>query len=75
MINVKGMGIGTLNLEVSATGARLLVIPEASSGEKADKLAHRLREVLHTDVVQISRPFKMDELIIMDLDDATTPEK
>ena len=55
------------------TGARLFEVSGASSGEKADILAAKLREVLNPDDVRVSRPTKTAEIRVDGLDDSTTP--
>ncbi|XP_026327594.1 uncharacterized protein LOC113235887 [Hyposmocoma kahamanoa] len=58
-----------VRIRETATGARILEVPDAASDEKADRLASRLREVLGDDVA-VARPTKCVELRISDLDDS-----
>ncbi|KAL4718592.1 hypothetical protein ACJJTC_008644 [Scirpophaga incertulas] len=45
-INWSDLGVEGLKLRGTATGARLMELPKATSPEKADRLAARLKEVL-----------------------------
>ena len=68
---------GSLNLpglrfRVAATGARMLVLPGAGSGEKADALAEKLRAAVG-EAVHVSRPTKCVEMRVSGLDDSVTP--
>ncbi|XP_059063005.1 uncharacterized protein LOC131855725 [Achroia grisella] len=73
-IDLASLGIEELRFKSAATGARILEIPGSQSGEKADALAQKLREVLGENPVQVSRPTKTAEMRIMGLDDSVTPE-
>ncbi|KAJ0173876.1 hypothetical protein K1T71_011025 [Dendrolimus kikuchii] len=57
---------------MARTGARMLVLPGASSAPKADALAERLRSVLDAGDVAVSRPEKTVCLRVSGLDDCTT---
>ncbi|XP_059054680.1 myosin-14-like [Achroia grisella] len=70
-ISLAQLGITDLRFRVGRTGARILEIPGANTGEAADALAARIEEVLPEDVVRVSRPVKSAELRIGDLDDST----
>ncbi|XP_072933691.1 uncharacterized protein [Epargyreus clarus] len=70
-IDLKGLGIESVKFKVSATGARILEIPGASSSDKADTLADKLRAALGEDAV-VSRPVKCAELRVSGLDDAVS---
>ncbi|KAF9803753.1 hypothetical protein SFRURICE_012052, partial [Spodoptera frugiperda] len=59
-------------IKATATGARLLEVPGATSGPSADALAERLRACLGADEVRVSRPTKCLDLRIMGLDDSVT---
>ncbi|XP_013165260.1 PREDICTED: uncharacterized protein LOC106116068, partial [Papilio xuthus] len=61
-----------VRLRKAANGGRVFEFPGASSGEKADSLAQRLREVLDGGVVRVARPVKTVALRVAGLDDATT---
>ncbi|XP_072948380.1 uncharacterized protein [Epargyreus clarus] len=70
-IDLQGLGIESVKFKVSATGARILEIPGATSTEKADTLADKLRAALGEDAV-VSRPVKCAELRVSGLDDAVS---
>ncbi|XP_059054034.1 uncharacterized protein LOC131848221 [Achroia grisella] len=72
-IDLASLGIEELRFKSAATGARILEIPGSQSGDKADALARKLREVLGENPVQVSRPTKTAEMRIMGLDDSVTP--
>ncbi|XP_013174886.1 PREDICTED: uncharacterized protein LOC106123200 [Papilio xuthus] len=71
-INPADFGAQGVRLRKAANGGRVFEFPGASSGEKADSLAQRLREVLDDGVVRVSRPVKTVALRVAGLDDATT---
>ncbi|XP_059061645.1 uncharacterized protein LOC131854540 [Achroia grisella] len=73
-IDLASMGIEELRFKSAATGARILEIPGSQSGDKADALAQKLREVLGENPVQVSRPTKTAEMRIMGLDDSVTTQ-
>lgn len=66
------LGISSVRIRMAATGARVLEIPGAMSGEKADSLAAELRKVLNTEDVRIARPNKYAALRISELDESIT---
>lgn len=70
-IDLQGLGIESVKFKVSATGARILEIPGATSTDKADTLADKLRAALGEDAV-VSRPTKCAELRVYGLDDAVS---
>ncbi|XP_059061180.1 uncharacterized protein LOC131854073 [Achroia grisella] len=70
---LEDIGVTELRYRQAITGARILELPGAASGDKADSLAEKLREVLPAEVVQVSRPVKTADLRIVGLDDTTTP--
>ncbi|KAF9801005.1 hypothetical protein SFRURICE_006048, partial [Spodoptera frugiperda] len=59
-------------MKVTATGARLLEVPGATSGPTADALADRIRACLGADEARVSRPTKCLDLRILGLDDSVT---
>ncbi|XP_045541491.1 uncharacterized protein LOC123722991 [Papilio machaon] len=71
-INPAELGAQGVRLRKAANGGRIFEFPGASSGEKADSLAQRLREVLDSEVVRVSRPTKSVALRVSGLDDSTT---
>ena len=72
-VDLSTLGISGLRFRVAATGARVLVLPGAQSGDKADTLAAKLREAIGDDVVYVSRPTRCAELRISGLDDSVSP--
>lgn len=74
-VDLAGLGISALRFRTAATGARILEIPGTTSGEKADSLADKLREVFNAEDVHVSRPIKSAELRISGLDDSVTAEE
>jgi hypothetical protein len=71
-VNLADLGIANLRFRRAVTGARVLELPGATSGEKADKLAKELAEKLG-EGVRISRPTRCAELRLSNLDDSVTP--
>ncbi|XP_052758881.1 uncharacterized protein LOC128202465 [Galleria mellonella] len=67
------LGITDARFRLGATGSRILEVPGADSGDKADLLANKLAEILPEGAVKISRPIKSAELRIRNLDDSATP--
>ncbi|KAL0839861.1 hypothetical protein ABMA28_016486 [Loxostege sticticalis] len=57
-INIGELGISGLRCVKAKTGGKLLEIPGATSGDKADALAAKLKEVLPSELVRVSRPTK-----------------
>ncbi|KAJ0180196.1 hypothetical protein K1T71_004787 [Dendrolimus kikuchii] len=75
-IRLADLGIeGGLRLRTARTGARMLVLPGASSAPKADALAERLRTVLDAGDVAVARPEKTVCLRVSGLDDCTTEDE
>ena len=73
-IDLKTLDISAVRFKTTATGARILELPGAASGDKADSLAQKLREVFNADTVKVSRPTKTAEMRVMDLDDSVQPK-
>ncbi|XP_063367024.1 uncharacterized protein LOC134655491 [Cydia amplana] len=69
-VDIDSMGIAGVRIRRTATDARAFEIPGAASGQKADDLAAKLREVLDPALVRISRPTKCAEMRISGLDDS-----
>ncbi|XP_045453560.1 uncharacterized protein LOC123662808 [Melitaea cinxia] len=69
---IASMGVET-RYRVSQTGARRLEVPGADSGEKAEALARRIKEIVGEGVA-VSRPIKCTDLRVAGLDDSVTPE-
>ncbi|KAL0869742.1 hypothetical protein ABMA27_005971 [Loxostege sticticalis] len=74
-INIGELGISGLRCVKAKTGGKLLEIPEATSGDKADALAAKLKEVLPADLVQVSRPTKTVDVRLSGLDDSVTKDE
>ncbi|XP_048005629.1 uncharacterized protein LOC125241282 [Leguminivora glycinivorella] len=74
-VNLEQLGITALKFKRAAAGGRVLEIPGADSGEKADSLAEALTEKLGSEVVRVSRPVKCAELRVTELDDSVSPSE
>ncbi|KAJ0175856.1 hypothetical protein K1T71_009015 [Dendrolimus kikuchii] len=74
-IKLGELGIPGVKLKTARTGARMLLLPGKDSGEKADALAARLKEVLPEEEVKVSRPEKCFNVRVSGLDDFTTVEE
>lgn len=68
-INLAELGIDGVRSRLTATGARALELPGATSGPKADLLAEKLRSALGDDA-RVVRPVKCVDLRISGLDDS-----
>ncbi|KAJ0180198.1 hypothetical protein K1T71_003602 [Dendrolimus kikuchii] len=74
-IRLADLGIeGGLRLKRARTGARMLVVPGATSAPQADALAASLRTVLNAEDVRVSRPEKAMYVRVSGLDDTTEGE-
>ncbi|XP_063628957.1 uncharacterized protein LOC134800388 [Cydia splendana] len=73
-VDLADLDIQSIRFKVAATGARLLEIPGASSGPKADKLAEKLCQLFKSEMVKVSRPTKCVELRVSGLDDSVSVE-
>ncbi|XP_045765820.1 uncharacterized protein LOC123867684 [Maniola jurtina] len=71
-ISLSDFGVAAVRFKVAATGARILELPAASGGEKADALAHKIREVVGEEFVRVSRPTKCVDIRVSGLDDSVT---
>ncbi|XP_011878926.1 PREDICTED: uncharacterized protein LOC105568124 [Vollenhovia emeryi] len=72
-INLEELGIDTLRPRRAQTGAIILEISGENAKEKADSLADKMRAVIgDREGVKVTRPAKMAELRIRDLDDSVT---
>ncbi|XP_049875606.1 uncharacterized protein LOC126380821 [Pectinophora gossypiella] len=74
-VDLQSLGISNLRIRKAVTGARVLELAGASSTEKADTLAEKLRESLSGDVVKVSRPIKCAQMRVMGLDDSVTAQE
>ncbi|XP_047998737.1 uncharacterized protein LOC125236086 [Leguminivora glycinivorella] len=66
---------GGLRFRRAATGACILEIPGASSGDKADKLAEAIKQQIGEENVRVSRPSKSAEICVTGLDESVTTEE
>ncbi|XP_063620671.1 uncharacterized protein LOC134793075 [Cydia splendana] len=73
-VDLSELDIQSVRFKVAATGARLLEVPGAASGPKADKLAEKLSQLFSPEEVRVSRPTKCVELRVSGLDDSVTSE-
>ncbi|KAL0839977.1 hypothetical protein ABMA28_015304 [Loxostege sticticalis] len=71
-IDIASLGIEAVKFKPAKTGGKLLEIPGASSGDKADAFAAKLREVLPADQVRVSRPTVTADVRVSGLDDSVT---
>lgn len=74
-VDLADLGIQDLRFKVTATGARMLELPGANSGDKADALAEKVKEVLNENDVRVSRPAKCVEMRISGLDDSVLTDE
>ncbi|XP_053608938.2 uncharacterized protein LOC135309826 [Plodia interpunctella] len=73
-VNLEELGIGSLRIRPSATGARLIEVPGSSSSGKADALASALKVAL-AGVADVSRPVKTADFRMTGLNDAATVQR
>lgn len=73
-VQITDLGIAGVRIRQTATGARVLQVPGASSGEKADRLAQKIQAALGEDA-KIARPTRLVDLRISGLDDSITTEE
>ncbi|XP_063824655.1 uncharacterized protein LOC135074311 [Ostrinia nubilalis] len=73
-VDLSELGIPSIKVTDSATGARLIEVPGTESREKADKLADKLKAVLGGDVT-VTRPEKRAGVRISGLDESVTREE
>ncbi|XP_011858731.1 PREDICTED: uncharacterized protein LOC105556255 [Vollenhovia emeryi] len=74
-INLKELGIDALKPRRAQTGAIILEVTGENAKEKADCLAEKMRAVVGgKEGVKITRPTKLAEIRIRDLDDSITVE-
>ncbi|KAL0860930.1 hypothetical protein ABMA27_009462 [Loxostege sticticalis] len=74
-INIGELGISGLRCVKAKTGGKLLEIPGATSGDKADALAAKLKEVFPAELVRVSRPTKTVDVRLSGLDDSVTKDE
>ncbi|KAL0829497.1 hypothetical protein ABMA28_004257 [Loxostege sticticalis] len=74
-INLEELGISGLRFSKAKTGGKILEIPGATSGDKADAFASKLREVLPAEIVRVTRPTKTVDIRLSGLDDSVTKEE
>ncbi|EFN83463.1 hypothetical protein EAI_08541, partial [Harpegnathos saltator] len=73
-VDLTSIGIDKLKTRVGITGALVLEIPGEERVKRADILAEKLRDIL-SDRAKISRPQKMGELRLRNLEISTTEEE
>lgn len=67
---------GGLTTRTAATGALILEVPGANSGQRADALASKMREVLHgREGIRVDRPKKMAEVRVRGLEWSIIPSE
>ncbi|XP_011859578.1 PREDICTED: uncharacterized protein LOC105557056 [Vollenhovia emeryi] len=72
-VDLDALGIGPLKQRKALTGALILEVKGANSSQKADALADHIRKaVANKEGVRISRPTKLGEIRIKDLDESVT---
>ncbi|KAL0822152.1 hypothetical protein ABMA28_004284 [Loxostege sticticalis] len=74
-INLEELGISGLRFSKAKTGGKILEIPGATSGDKADAFAAKLRDVLPAEIVRVTRPTKTVDIRLSGLDDSVTKEE
>ncbi|KAL0859171.1 hypothetical protein ABMA27_010995 [Loxostege sticticalis] len=74
-INLEELGISGLRFSKAKTGGKLLEIPGATSGDKADAFALKLRDILPAEFVRVTRPTKTVDIRLSGLDDSVTKEE
>ncbi|KOB52270.1 Gag-like protein, partial [Operophtera brumata] len=74
-VDLASLGIPALRFRTAATGARILEVPGTTSGEMADSLAQKLKEVFNEEDIQVSRPIMSAELYISGLDDSVSADE
>ncbi|KAL0840724.1 hypothetical protein ABMA28_015912 [Loxostege sticticalis] len=74
-INLEELGISGLRFSKAKTGGKILEIPGATSGDKADAFAAKLRDVLPEEIVRVTRPIKTVDIRLSGLDDSVTKEE
>lgn len=72
-INIKDLGITGIRTKNAVTGARMLLVPGATSGPMADVLAEKLRESFGEEM-RVTRPIKRVNLQISGLDGSVTAD-
>nr|XP_037871048.1 uncharacterized protein LOC119629402 [Bombyx mori] len=69
------LGIPIQRIRSAVTGSKVLVVEGADQSAKADLLAQKLREVLPTEGVIVTRPVTTAAIRISGLDDSLMPEE
>ncbi|XP_026331798.1 uncharacterized protein LOC113239145 [Hyposmocoma kahamanoa] len=73
-IDLGSLGIPTVRMRNTQTGARMIEVPGATSAKKADALASKIIELVGG-LAMVSRPSKTADLRVAGLDETATPEK
>ncbi|XP_011859459.1 PREDICTED: uncharacterized protein LOC105556953 [Vollenhovia emeryi] len=75
-VNLEDIGIEEVRPRRGLTGALILEIPGENAHAKAETLVQKIREVVgNAEGVRVTRPVKMAELRIRDLDDSINQEE
>ncbi|XP_026328040.1 uncharacterized protein LOC113236250 [Hyposmocoma kahamanoa] len=72
-LQLSTVGLNSVRVRNTATGARIIEVPGSDSGTNADALAEKLREIIG-DVAVISRPTPKADIIVSGLDESVGPE-
>jgi hypothetical protein len=73
-LKLDALGISHVKVKKTATGARMIEVPGSQSGQAADNLAEKLRELIG-DVAEVTRPVKKAEVRISGFDESVTPDQ
>ncbi|TLM35173.1 hypothetical protein FEC37_18690, partial [Acinetobacter baumannii] len=74
-IDTAELGIPIQRIRSAVTGAKVLVVDGADQNEKADLLAEKLREVLPSDSIVVSRPTITAAVRLSGLDESISREE
>ncbi|XP_011859073.1 PREDICTED: uncharacterized protein LOC105556589 [Vollenhovia emeryi] len=75
-VKLEDLGIEGLRPRRALTGALILEIPGENAKEKADQLTERIKGVVgDAEGIRVTRPTKLTEIRIKDLDDSVTQEE
>lgn len=74
-IDLKSLGISSVGYKQAATGAKILEVPGSQSGEQADALAEKIRQLLGNEAVRVDRPTKCVAFRLIGLDESVTREE
>lgn len=71
-LKLGAVGLDSVRVRNTATGARIIEVPGADSAKQADDLAEKLEGIIG-DVAVVTRPFKKAEIRITGLDETIDP--